>query len=87
MLLAIIIQTQLISIALHAIHAKDTCLHCCSLDAEKCINTTKPREGAVVRTGIVVGSCCLAVVSLTTCEAIKVNSHLCASGRGDVVHT
>ena len=53
----------------------------------KVISTTKSWGGAVVRTGIVVGSCCLAVVSLTTGEAIKVNSHLSASGRGDVVHT
>ena len=53
----------------------------------KVTNTTKPWEGAVVRIGIVVGSCCLAVVCLITGEAIKVNSHLCASGRGDVVHT
>ena len=68
------------STQLGAIHS--TCTLC---EAEEDLHTSNHWTTTASRGSV--GSCCLAVVHLTPGEAIKVNSHLCASASGDVVHT
>ena len=78
-------------LCLHSQSLLHTCIchilwqwHC--LEADDCVDTFEPWKGAVLGRWVV-GRCCLAVIGLNTDEAIKVNSHLCAYGSGDVVHT